>query len=163
MPKVTGLSRAAVFAAMRRAQLYFKTVGSGSSTSTWTVALAQSPAPGANVPWHGQVTVRVAISRPMAPVTRATPAKVSATVVSGTGFKIGVATWYNYVPGRCATWYLPKGTRITVRDLTTGNSIVCVITDRENQGGNHVVDLSETQFSQLEPLAKGVISVKVSW
>ncbi|HEY5104482.1 MAG TPA: PASTA domain-containing protein [Acidimicrobiales bacterium] len=163
MPKVTGLSRAAVFAAMRRAQLYFKTVGSGSSTSTWTVALAQSPAPGTKVPWHGQVTVRVAISRPKAPVKTATPAKVSATVVNGTGFKIGVATWYDYVPGRCATWYLPKGTRITVRDLTTGKAIVCVITDRENEGGNHVVDLSETQFSQLEPLSKGVISVKVSW
>jgi hypothetical protein len=29
--------------------------------------------------------------------------------------------------------------------------------------GNHVVDLDETQFAELEPLAKGVISVKVSW
>jgi len=164
MPKVTGLSRAGVYAVMRRAQLYFKTVGSGSTTSKWTVALAQSPAAGTKVPWHSQVTVRVAISRPKAPVKKAvTPVKAAATVVNGTGFKIGVATWYNYVPGRCATWYLPKGTRITVRDLTTGKSIVCVITDRENEGGNHVVDLNETQFSQLAPLATGVISVKVSW
>jgi hypothetical protein len=38
-----------------------------------------------------------------------------------------------------------------------------VITDRENAGGNHVVDLSETQFAQLEPLWRGVISVKVTW
>jgi len=163
MPKVTGLSRAGVFAAMKRAQLYFTTVGSGSSTSKWTVALAQSPAPGTKVPWHSQVKVRVAISRPRAPVKKVTPVPAPATVVNGTGYKIGVATWYDYVPGRCATWYLPKGTRITVSDLTTGKSIVCIITDRENAGGNHVVDLSETQFSQLAPLSKGVISVKVSW
>ena len=85
------------------------------------------------------------------------------TVVNGSNFKVGVATWYNYVPGRCATWYLPKGTRITVLDLGSGRSITCVITDRENHSGNHVVDLNESQFAQLEPLAKGVISVKVSW
>jgi hypothetical protein len=163
MPKVTGLSRAGVYAAMRKAQLYFKTVGSGSSTSKWTVALAQAPAAGTRVPWHSEVTVRVAIAKPKAPVKTTAPVLAPSSVVSGVDYKIGVATWYNYIPGRCATWYLPKGTRITVRDLTTGKSIVCTITDREDEGSNHVVDLSETQFSELAPLATGVISVKVSW
>jgi rare lipoprotein A (peptidoglycan hydrolase) len=74
-----------------------------------------------------------------------------------------VATWYSYVPGRCATWYLPKGTRITVTDLQTGKSISCIITDRESPGSNRVVDLNETQFAELAPLSQGVISVKVSW
>jgi hypothetical protein len=162
VPRLTGLSKAGVYAAMRRAQLYFKTVGPGSTNSTWTVALSQSPAPGTRVRWHDEVTVHVSTHRPAAPVKR-TPVKATAVVINGTGFKIGVATWYNYVPGRCATWYLPKGTKITVTDLETGKSITCVITDREGQGANRVVDLNETQFAQLAPLTQGVISVKVSW
>ncbi|HEV3187125.1 MAG TPA: PASTA domain-containing protein [Acidimicrobiales bacterium] len=162
VPRLTGLSKAGVYAAMRRAQLYFKTVGPGSTNSTWTVALSQSPAPGTRVRWHDEVTVHVSTHRPAPPVKR-TPVKATAVVINGTGFKIGVATWYNYVPGRCATWYLPKGTTITVTDLDTGKSITCVITDREGQGANRVVDLNETQFAQLAPLSQGVISVKVSW
>jgi len=162
VPRLTGLSKAGVYAAMRRAQLYFKTVGPGSTDSTWTVALSQSPPPGTRVRWHDEITVHVSTHRPAAPVKR-TPVKATAVVINGTSFKIGVATWYNYVPGRCATWYLPKGTTITVTDLETGKSITCVITDREGQGANRVVDLNETQFAQLAPLSQGVISVKVSW
>lgn len=78
-------------------------------------------------------------------------------------FRIGIATWYSYIPGQCATWYLPKGIRITVRDLDTGRAISCLVTDREASRGDHVVDLSETQFAELEPLYRGVIHVKVSW
>lgn len=162
VPRLVGLSRAAVFAAMRRAQLYFKTVGPGSSTGKWIVALAEAPVAGTLVAWHDEITVRVSTRRPT-PVKRTKPVAATTVVVNGAGYKIGVATWYNYIPGRCATWYLPIGTRLTVRDLTTGKSITCIISDRESESGNHVVDLSETQFSELAPLSIGVISVKVSW
>jgi rare lipoprotein A (peptidoglycan hydrolase) len=130
------------------------------------VALSQSPRPGAKVPWHGEVVIHVSTRRPVVKkpvVTAAAPAAPSSSVIDGSNYKVGVATWYNYVPGHCATWYLPKGTRITVDDLTTGRSITCVISDREAHESNHVVDLDETQFSELEPLSEGVISVKVSW
>lgn len=163
VPRLVGLSRARVFAAMRRAQLYFRTVGSGSSNGSWTVALAQAPVAGTRVAWHDEVTVRVSTKRPTAPVKTAVPVKAPGVVVNGAGFKLGVATWYNSVPGHCATWYLPKGTRLTVRDIKTGRSITCIISDRENHGGNRIVDLSETQFAQLAPLWVGVISVKVTW
>jgi len=171
MPNVTGLSRARVYQAMRRAQLYFKTVGPGSSSNRWALALAQSPRAGTRVAWHSEVTIRVAITRPKAPVKKPvtkpvkkpTSTKIVGTVVNGNDYKIGVATWYNYIPGHCATWYLPKGTRITVHDLATGKSITCIISDREDSGSNRVVDLNETQFSELAPLAQGVISVKVTW
>lgn len=162
VPRLRGLSKAAVYAALRGAQLYFKTTGPGSSNASWTIALAQSPAAGTRVPWHSEITVRVSTQRP-APVKKTTPPKVSSVVINGTNYKIGVATWYNYVPGHCATWYLPKGTRITVRNIATGKAITCLITDREGTGSNRVVDLSETQFAQLAPLWKGVISVKVTW
>ena len=78
-------------------------------------------------------------------------------------YRIGDATWYYYIPGRCATWYLPYGTRLTIRDLDTGKVIHCVDTDREGAHGNRVVDLSRQQFSQLAPPSQGVIHVKVSW
>jgi rare lipoprotein A (peptidoglycan hydrolase) len=78
-------------------------------------------------------------------------------------YRVGVATWYSYIPGRCATSYLPFGIHLHVRDLATGRVIVCITSDREEARGNRVVDLSETQFSQLAPLGQGVISVRVSW
>lgn len=163
VPRLAGLTKAGVYAALRRADLYFKTVGPGSTDGAWKVALAQSPRAGTRVPWHAEVTVHVALRRPVLVVAPRDPVKVGPAVINGVGYKVGVATWYDYVPGHCATWYLPKGTRLTVRDLTTGKSITCVISDRENHGGNHVVDLSETQFAQLAPLWLGVISVKVTW
>ena len=57
VPRLIGLSRAGVYAAMRRAQLFFRTVGPGSSSGRWVVALSQSPAAGTKVAWHGEVTV----------------------------------------------------------------------------------------------------------
>ena len=167
VPRLIDLTHAEALLAMRQAQLYFLPTGPGSSNGTWKVVFSQSVAPGTKVAWHAEITVRVAMRKPapvkaVAPV--ATPPAVAAgSVINGAGYKIGVATWYNYIPGRCATWYLPKGTRITIRDLSTGKAITCIISDREWRSGNHVVDLSETQFAQLAPLWKGVISVKVTW
>lgn len=167
VPRLIGRTRKGVDAAIRSAQLYFKPVGPGSTNSSWTVALSQSPRPGTRVPWHSVVVVHVSTHRvTTVAVKRAppsTPTPTSDVAISGVDFKLGVATWYSYVPGDCATWYLPKGTRITVLDLGTGRSITCIITDRESHMSNHVVDLDETQFAELEPLSKGVISVKVSW
>jgi hypothetical protein len=78
-------------------------------------------------------------------------------------FRVGVATWYSYTPGQCATWYLPRGTRINVENIKTGKVISCVATDREGARGNRVVDLSETQFAELAPLGVGVLPVRVTW
>jgi beta-lactam-binding protein with PASTA domain len=78
-------------------------------------------------------------------------------------YRIGDATWYRYIAGHCATWYLPRGTRVTIRDLATGRVIHCIASDREGAHGNRVVDLDTQQFAELAPLSKGVVVVKVSW
>jgi beta-lactam-binding protein with PASTA domain len=78
-------------------------------------------------------------------------------------YRIGDATWYRYIPGHCATWYLPRGTHLTIRDLKTGRVIHCIASDREAAHGNRVVDLDTVQFRELAPLAQGVVVVKVSW
>lgn len=221
VPHLIGHSRAQVYAAMRRAGLYFRTVGPGSAHSTWVVVLHQSPAPGTRVAWRSEVVLSVSTHRPvirhvatttkpkpkptlkskpkpvvhpttttsttttLAPVTTSTyPGEVTTPTSSttttttkptptttttlkkqqvATRNRVGVATWYNYFPGRCATWIVPMGTRLTIRVLATGKTIHCVVTDHEQARGNRVVDLSETQFSLLAPLARGVVLVKVSW
>ncbi len=73
-------------------------------------------------------------------------------------YRIGDATWYRYIPGHCATWYLPRGTRITIRDLATGKVVHCIASDREAAHGDRVVDLDTVQFAELAPLAKGVVA-----
>jgi beta-lactam-binding protein with PASTA domain len=218
VPRVIGLSKAQVFAAMRKADLYFTTRGPGSAGGTWVVALRQSPAAGTLVAWHSSVIITTALKKPRPkpvikvvvkvkpkpkkPVTTTSTTSTTTSTTSTTStttttypgepttsttsttstttttlptttttikrsksrdFRVGIATWYSYFPSRCATWYLPLGTRVTVRDLATGRSVTCRATDRESTRGDHVVDLSETQFAQLSPLWRGVIRVKVSW
>jgi beta-lactam-binding protein with PASTA domain len=225
VPRVAGLSRAQVYAAMRHAQLYFTTRGPGSAQGTWKSATGVAPRAGTLVRWHSSVTVATSLHRrPPArrrptptttvrrttttvrrttttrPATTTTPAPTttypgettttSATTTSATTtsevapttlaptttlkakpkpktkphrYRIGLATWYSYVPGRCATSYLPFGTRIHVRDLANGRTVTCVVTDRQGRGDGRVVDLSETQFAHLAPLWRGVVRVKVSW
>jgi len=96
-----------------------------------------------------------------------TPAKKTAkkpVVHAAVDFRVGVATWYNDPhPFGCATSYLPFGIHVNVEDLRTGKVISCLVDDREGAGGNRVVDLSETQFSELAPLSTGVIPVRVTW
>ena len=88
VPRLIGLSRAGVYAAMRTAQLYFRTVGPGSSNGKWAVALSQSPPPGTRVAWHAEIVVHVSTQRPAvkkapAPVTTTT-APASTTGASST-------------------------------------------------------------------------------
>ena len=78
-------------------------------------------------------------------------------------YRIGLATWYPYFPGRCASSYLPHGTRITVRDLQNGHVVHCEVTDRQGSRDGRVVDLSQTDFSHLTAPWRGVVRVKVSW
>jgi beta-lactam-binding protein with PASTA domain len=212
VPRLTGLTRAQVFVAMKRAQLFFDTKGPGSSNGSWLLAVRQSPAAGTRVRWHSVVEVTTSLTRPKpkkkvveavvkvvvkakpkpkplpkstttttpaaptttypgetttttATTTTTTTVPVTTTTVKKPAArrKYGVATWYNYFPGRCATWYLPMGTHIIVLDLDTGRSVRCIVTDREGAHGNRAVDLNATQFAELAPLSQGVINVKVSW
>lgn len=79
------------------------------------------------------------------------------------GSRTGVATWYAWHPGQCASSYRPKGSRIWVTNLATGKTISCVVTDSQPYSPNRVVDLNETQFAQLAPLWRGVVRVRVTW
>jgi rare lipoprotein A (peptidoglycan hydrolase) len=79
------------------------------------------------------------------------------------GQRVGVATWYAWRPGQCATSYRPKGSRIWITDLATGRTISCVVTDYQPYSPTHVVDLNEASFAELAPLSTGVVEVRVTW
>jgi hypothetical protein len=75
----------------------------------------------------------------------------------------GIATWYGWHPGQCASPFLPHGTLLTVTDLATHKTIQCLVTDTEAHNPGRVVDLSNFCFEELAPLSQGVIMVRISW
>ena len=77
--------------------------------------------------------------------------------------RTGRATWYSRRPGLCAVSYLPRGTRIWVRDLATGATITCVVNDTEAPNPLNAVDLSAQYFQTFAPLWRGVVPVIVTW
>jgi hypothetical protein len=75
----------------------------------------------------------------------------------------GIATWYAWYPGQCASPFLPHGTLLTVTDLATHKTIQCLVTDTEAHNPGRVVDLSNYCFEELGALSKGVILVRITW
>ena len=138
----------------------------GTKAGRWNDVLIQYPRPGQRVRTGTPIIVTVErLVHPPVGQKRVPPSPPAAKApkLGAARVHVGVATWYNYVPGRCASWVVPYGTRIWVKDLQTGRVITCLVTDREAARGNRTVDLNETQFSQLAPLGKGVIPVRVWW
>jgi rare lipoprotein A (peptidoglycan hydrolase) len=85
-------------------------------------------------------------------------------VVAAHGHSVeGIATWYAWHPGQCASPFLPHGTLLTVTDLATHKTIQCLVTDTEAHNPGRVVDLSNYCFDELADLSQGVIDVRISW
>ncbi len=137
-------------------------------TPTTTTTRPTTTLPATSTTFPGATTT-TSVTTTTRPVTTTTICKVPVTTTTikrkkrAVKYRIGDATWYRYIPGHCATWYLPRGTRLTIRDLATGKVIHCIASDREGAHGNRVVDLDSQQFAELAPLSKGVLVVKVSW
>lgn len=94
---------------------------------------------------------------------RRAPAGSSPTVTLHGHSAVGIATWYAWNVGQCASPFLPHGTLLTVTDLTTGKTIQCLVTDTEAHNPGRVVDLSNWCFEELAPLSQGVIEVRITW
>ncbi|MDE3008357.1 MAG: protein kinase [Acidobacteriota bacterium] len=59
VPNVVGMDQAQVYAAFKKAQLYFTTSGPGAGTTKWTKVLSEVPAAGTLVAWHSSVSLNV--------------------------------------------------------------------------------------------------------
>jgi len=139
----------------------------GSPAGRWNEVLAQHPAPATPVAPGAEliVTVQRIVPAPTGQkaVPHRSPVAAPAPRVVRHRALVGQATWYANSPGHCASHYLHYGVKVWVRNTQTGRTITCVINDREASGGLRVVDLSTADFSQLAPLARGVIPVRVWW
>jgi hypothetical protein len=59
VPNVVGMNQAEVYAAMKKAVLYFTTTGPGAGTTQWTTVISQSPVAGTLVPYKSYVVLHV--------------------------------------------------------------------------------------------------------
>ena len=77
----------------------------------------------------------------------------------------GLATWYDppWSGFTAASPWIPFGTRVTVRDLSTGRTVIVTIDDRGPFGPGRIIDLSPEAFSSLAPLGHGIIDVGITW
>ena len=59
VPNVVGDDQAQVYAAMKKASLYFSTTGPNANTTKWTTVVSESPKAGTMVAWESHVTLTV--------------------------------------------------------------------------------------------------------
>ncbi|MDE2282481.1 MAG: protein kinase [Actinomycetales bacterium] len=59
VPNVIGMDQSQTFAAFKKAVLFFRTKGPGSSNGTWTTVVSTIPAPGTMVPYRSTIIVNV--------------------------------------------------------------------------------------------------------
>jgi rare lipoprotein A (peptidoglycan hydrolase) len=98
-----------------------------------------------------------------APKSGAAPSSSSAPAPSGRT-ETGGATWYDAAPpGTCAHKTLPKGTVVTITNLSTGATASCTVSDRGPYAEGMIIDLAKDVFTKLAPLSQGVIQVRINW
>ena len=95
--------------------------------------------------------------------TAQTPAVTTTTQSPQTSSATGLATWYAWNPGQCASPVLPKGTWVSVRNDATGATTSCEVTDREADNPGRVIDLDTQVFAAIAPLSSGAVTVTISW
>ncbi len=113
-------------------------------------------------------TVATRASSPSAAATssaavNAVQSVTTTTQAPATSSATGLATWYAWNPGQCASPVLPKGTWVSVRNDATGATTSCEVTDREADNPGRVIDLDTRVFAQIAPLSSGAVTVTISW
>lgn len=58
---------------------------------------------------------------------------------------------------------LPMGTRVTVTNIASGESVTVRINDRGPFVEGRIIDLSQAAFAQIGPRGAGVIDVRIEW
>lgn len=131
------------------------------------VSSTTTAAPTTTTPTTVKVVVKAApkptttTTRPRVTTTTAAPAPAPAP--SG-NTQEGKASWYEEAPaGTCAHRTLPKGTIVTVTNVSNGKRVQCRVADRGPYIDGWIIDLSKDTFSELAPLSAGVISVRIQW
>lgn len=74
----------------------------------------------------------------------------------------GQVTYYDHPAGTCASPWLPFGTVVSVTNPANGETVTCVVNDREADTARSI-DLATDTFAEIAPLSQGVIDAELSW
>lgn len=105
---------------------------------------------------------------PVAPTATSAPPPTTTTTtrplpppVTGSAH-YGQVTYYDHPAGRCASPYLAFGTVVRITNPANGESVSCVVDDREADTARSI-DLATASFALIAPLGQGVIDAELSW
>jgi len=104
------------------------------------------------------VVTTTTTTTPTVQLAAAGPAPVVAGAFSGDG----QVTYYAHPAGRCASPWLPFGTVVEVTNPANGESVTCIVDDREADTARSI-DLATATFAEIAPLSQGVIDAELSW
>ena len=129
-----------------------------STTAPTTVPTTVPPAPPTTTTTAPPVAVSVTTEPP--PTTTTTTAVPTAALL-GTE-ETGQVTYYDHPAGTCASPWLPFGTVVRITNPANGESVTCVVNDREADT-ERSIDLATATFAEIAPLSQGVIDAELSW
>ena len=79
------------------------------------------------------------------------------------GSQAGGASYYDFKPGGCAHKSLPKGTVVTVTNMSNGKSTICTVNDRGPFIAGRIIDLETRVFKQVASTSAGVFNARITW
>jgi rare lipoprotein A len=149
-----------------------KRVASPTTTATSAPTPPPAPAettlPAENVAEHVVVSpTTTVVTAPPAPApppstTTTTAPPAPAPVRSGGSGRYGQVTYYAHPAGTCASPWLPFGTAVRITNPANGESVTCVVDDREADT-DRSIDLATDTFALIAPLSQGVIDAELTW
>jgi rare lipoprotein A len=126
---------------------------------------ATAPTVPATVPPAPPVTTTTA-PPVAAPVTTEPPPPTTTTTVPIAALlgseHTGQVTYYAHPAGTCASPWLAFGTVVRITNPANGESVTCVVNDREADT-ERSIDLATSTFAEIAPLSQGVIDAELSW
>ncbi len=96
------------------------------------------------------------------PVTAPPTTTIQPVVVASGSVHYGQVTYYAHPAGECASPWLSFGTVVRVTNPANGESVTCVVNDREADTSRSI-DLATDSFAQIAPLSQGVIDAQLTW
>lgn len=136
-------------------------------------ALSSSISSGATTTSHTPTTVKTTTTS-TSTTTTTTTTSTSTTTTSTLPPRtlVGLATYYR-PPAKgvyfgpsvvCATTTtIPLRAKVRITNLANGKVATCMVGDRKGPSQVRIIDLNDTVFQRLAPLAQGVIRVKLTW
>ena len=128
-------------------------------TPPTTAPTTVPPAPPTTTTTAPPVAVPVTTEPPAPPTTTTTAVPTAALL--GTE-QTGQVTYYAHPAGTCASPWLAFGTVVRITNPANGESVTCVVNDREADT-ERSIDLATSTFAEIAPLSQGVIDAELSW